>query len=102
MSGAPSLVVAAVLASAFGLGLTGLRATQFQSTALNPALEGRDISVTGTVVAMPQRSEDATRFRLQVDSAWLDSKPAQLPQLLLLGWYSDFDAQEAKGAFRWR
>ncbi len=97
-SGAAALIVAALLASAFGFGLTGLRATQFQATALNPALEGRDIAVTGTVVAMPQRSEDATRFRLQVESARLDGQPARLPQLLLLGWYSGFDTREAKAA----
>ena len=97
-SGAPALVVAALLAVAFGFGLTGLRATQFQTTALNPAFEGRDITVTGTVVAMPQRSEDATRFRLRVDSAQLNGEPARLPQLLLLGWYAGFGAREAKAA----
>ena len=97
-SGAPALLVAALLASAFGFGLTGLRATQFQTTALNPALEGRDIAVTGTVVAMPQRSEDATRFRLRVDSAQLNGEPTRLPNLLLLGWYAGFGAREAKAA----
>ena len=97
-SGARALVATALLASAFGFGLTGLRATQFQATALNPALEGRDIAVTGTVVAMPQRSEDATRFRLRVDSAQLNGEPARLPQLLLLGWYAGFGAREATAA----
>ena len=97
-SGARALVATALLASAFGFGLTGLWATKFQATALNPALEGRDIAVTGTVVAMPQRSEDATRFRLRVDAASLDGKPARLPQLLLLGWYTGFGAREAKAA----
>ncbi len=97
-SGAPALVVTALLASAFGFGLTGLRATQFQATALNPALEGRDIAVTGTVMAMPQRSEDATRFRLLIDSARLDDRPVVLPEQMLLGWYAGFGAREAKAA----
>ena len=97
-SGAPALVFVALLAAAFGFGLTGLRATQFQATALNPALEGQDITVTGVVVAMPQRSEDATRFRLLIDSAQLDGKPVVLPQQMLLGWYAGFGAREAKAA----
>ena len=97
-SGTLTLVATVLLASTFGFGLTGLRATQFQATALNPALEGRDIAVTGTVVAMPQRSEDATRFRLRVDSAQLNGEPTRLPNLLLLGWYAGFGAREAKAA----
>jgi competence protein ComEC len=96
--GVPALVVVAVLAAAFGFGLTGLRAAQFQATALNPALEGQDIAVTGTIVAMPQRSEDATRFRLAVDSAQVNGMPVVLPQQMLLGWYAGFGAREAKAA----
>lgn len=101
-SGVPALVVAALLAAAvafgFGFGLTGLRATQFQATALNPALEGQDIAVTGRVVAMPQRSEDATRFRLDVESAQLNGKPIVLPKQILLGWYAGFGGRDAKAA----
>ena len=35
---------------------TGLRASIFLTDALDPALEGRDLLVTGIVAAMPQRS----------------------------------------------
>ena len=97
-SGAPALIFAGLLAAVFGFGLTGLRATHFQSTALNPVLEGQDIAVTGTVLAMPQRSDDATRFRLRVDSAELNGKPVVLPQQLQLGWYAGFGAREARAA----
>jgi len=42
-------VLAAVL---FAFCLTGLRAAAFQSHALDPSLEGRDIAVTGVVAAI--------------------------------------------------
>jgi competence protein ComEC len=98
VSGALALVLIALLVTAFGFGLTGLRATKFQATALNPALEGQDIAVTGVVVAMPQRSEDAMRFRLAVDSAQLNGNPVVLPQQMLLGWYAGFGARDVKAA----
>jgi len=97
-SGAPARLAVAAVAMALGFGLTGFRATQFQASALNPALEGRDIAVTGMVVAMPQRSEDATRFRLAVDSAQLNGLPVILPKQILLGWYAGFGAREATAA----
>ncbi|MEQ1660060.1 MAG: competence protein ComEC, partial [Hylemonella sp.] len=42
-------IAAALLAHAS----TGLRATLFQQQALDPALEGKDISITGRISAMP-------------------------------------------------
>jgi len=62
--------------------LTGLRALSFQSQALDPALEGKDIDVTGIVAAMPQRNEGGIRFRFDVESS-----QARLPPQLILGWY---------------
>ena len=90
----PALLVAALL----GFALTGWRASVFQSAALNPALEGRDILVTGTVLAMPQISEDAVRFRLGVESARLDTQAVTLPPQLLLGWYSGFGGRETRAS----
>ena len=52
----------AVAALAFAA--VGLRADAFVQQALDPALEGRDIEVTGVVAAMPQRNEGGLRFRL--------------------------------------
>ncbi len=73
---------------ALGFSLTGLRATAFAASALPAGLEGRDILVTGQVVSLPQRAEDAVRFQLQLESASLDGQPVQLPPRILLGWYS--------------
>jgi competence protein ComEC len=73
------LFIVAALLLAFAL--TGLRAIGFQSHALDPSLEGRDIAVTGVIAAMPQRSESGLRFRLEVES------PATLPPQIYLGWY---------------
>ncbi|MDB5932237.1 MAG: internalization-related competence protein ComEC/Rec2 [Polaromonas sp.] len=91
-------LLAFMLAAALGFGLTGWRAGVFQAGALNPALEGRDIAVTGQVLAMPQPAEDGLRFRLRLESAQLDGQPALLPPQLMLGWYAGFGAREAKSA----
>ena len=87
-----------VLAALLGFGLTGWRAGVFQSSALDPALEGRDVVVTGTVLAMPQINEDAVRFRLRVDSASLDAQVVRLPPQIMLGWYSGFAGRETKNS----
>ncbi len=81
-----------------GFGVTGWRASAFQSTTLNPALEGRDIVVTGAVLAMPQPGQDGVRFRLGIESARLNGQPVTLPPQLLLGWYAGFGVREAKSS----
>jgi competence protein ComEC len=70
-----------------GFASTGLRATAFSHHALDPALEGKDLAVTGLVAAMPQYSEAGTRFRFDVEQATLDGQPVRLPPRLQLGWY---------------
>ncbi len=82
------MVVAAGLA--LGFGSTGWRACAFDAQALSPALEGRDIQVTGVVQAMPQQGEDALRFILKVETATLEAQPVVLPPQLSLGWYASF------------
>ncbi len=67
--------------------LCGLRASRFQAQALEPALEGRDITVTGVIAAMPQRNETGARFRLEVETAALADQPIRLVPKLYLGWY---------------
>ncbi|MDD2879118.1 MAG: DNA internalization-related competence protein ComEC/Rec2 [Rhodoferax sp.] len=69
-------------------GLTGLRASVFMGQALAPALEGRDIAISGVVAAMPQRNESGLRFRFDVDTVLLDSQAVRLPKRLELAWYS--------------
>jgi competence protein ComEC len=88
-----------VFALLFGFGLTGLRASMFQASALPPALEGRDIALTGRVLAMPQRNDDGLRFRFAVESARLDGAAVRLPPRVYLGWYAGFGFREpAAGA----
>lgn len=70
-----------------GFASTGLRAHVFSSHTLDPALEGKDLTVTGLVAAMPQYSEAGTRFRFEVEQAELDGRPVTLPPRLYLGWY---------------
>ena len=91
-------LLAFMAAALLGFGLTGWRASVFQASTLNPAFEGRDITVTGTVLAMPQIAEDAVRFRLGIDSAYLNGYPVTLPPQLLLGWYSGFGGRETKAS----
>jgi competence protein ComEC len=69
------------------LALTGLRASHFAAGALNPALEGQDIQVTGIVAAMPQPIDAGLRLRLAVESAHLAGAPVDLPARIDLGWY---------------
>lgn len=87
---APALVCASAL---MAFGATGWRAGVFQSAALSPALEGRDIAIEGRVLAMPQVGEDGVRFRFGVESATLNGQPVRLPPRLLLGWYHGFGAR---------
>ena len=83
-------VTALVVAMAFGFATVGWRAVHFAANAMSPALEGVDVQITGKVLAMPQRSDDAVRFRLAVESAQLRGQSVLLPDQLLLGWYSGF------------
>lgn len=86
------------LSGVLGFGLTGFRATSFAATALNPALEGQDIEVTGQILAMPQFGEDGVRFRLSVASARLKGETVLLPPNIYLGWYSGFGVRPTKPA----
>ena len=94
----PSLGLIVVLCGVLSFGLTGLRATLFTATALNPFLEGQDIEVTGQITAMPQFGEDGVRFRFQVASARLKGEVVRLPPQIYLGWYSGFGLRPAKAA----
>jgi competence protein ComEC len=67
--------------------LCGIRSLAFQQQGLAPALEGRDIAVTGVIAAMPQRNETGLRFRFEVEAASLGGEPVRLPPQLFLGWY---------------
>ncbi len=78
-----ALAVAGVL-----FAVCGLRASHFAAQALNPALEGRDIRITGVIATMPQPIEGGVRLRLAVEAAQLGGAVVQLPALIDLGWYA--------------
>ncbi|TWO73273.1 DNA internalization-related competence protein ComEC/Rec2 [Caenimonas sedimenti] len=76
-----------VAAALLAFSATGLRATHFSSQGLAPALEGRDLALTGVVSAMPHRSEAGVRFRMRVESASLAGAEVRVPPQVALGWY---------------
>ena len=87
----PTWLVSSVLclsAAAFSFSVVGLRASAFLAHQLATEREGKDISVTGVVAAMPQRNEAGLRFRLDLESARDAHGPVELPPRIDLGWYS--------------
>ena len=86
--GARRVLIILLALAALAFGLTGLRASWFAAQALDPALEGRDVTVTGVVADMPQRSETGLRFRLEgrIGGRWADRPCGCVPQLYL-GWF---------------
>jgi len=88
VGGVRSVLAWALATGLVAWGLAGSRAWVYQSHALEPRLEGRDILVTGVVSDMPQFNEAGIRFRLKVESAILAGTEVRLPQVLALGWYS--------------
>lgn len=80
-------VGAALALAALAFGLTGLRAVAFQAKSLAPRLEGRDLLVTGVVIAMPQLFEQGLRLRMRVEEATDQALAVRLPPVIALGWY---------------
>jgi competence protein ComEC len=90
--------------------LTGMRAVWFSKDALDPALEGLDLQVTGVVSSMPKWHSDGVRFGFQVEHAQrIDNQhPVDIPKALQAGWYtSNFDGEpralpDIKAGDRWQ
>jgi len=95
-----------VCTASLAFGLCGARALQIDSQALAAELEGRDLTVSGVVAAMPQRSDTGSRFRFDVESAALEGEAVQLPPGLYLGWYGNGNAggtvPDLRAGERWR
>ncbi len=62
------------------------------SDRLDPALEGRDLVLTGVVAGLPQALERGVRFDFDVES----SEPG-VPQRVALSWYEGFSPNESRG-----
>ncbi len=78
------LVAALVMA-----GTTGLRARAYLGEALDPALEGQDLRLRGTIAAMPQASAWGLRFRFVPEQVLPGGQVQRLPPLIELGWYTE-------------
>ena len=80
--------VAGLLGAALlGAGASEWRASLRLAETLAPALEGRDIVVTGVVASLPQQSSAGLRFGFDVEAATLDGENVLLPPRIALGWY---------------
>jgi competence protein ComEC len=92
--------VAAVLVLAgAGLGFAWAAATAKLALAdrLAPALEGRDLTVTGVVASLPQPFERGVRFELAVEDAVTAGPGAaavRAPTRVLLAWYNGLTPEE--------
>lgn len=68
--------LALVALALLGFGATGLRANAYLVDGLNPALEGRDLRVTGVVTNLPQRSRLVCAFALKWSPLlWMAREP---------------------------
>jgi len=79
-----------------GAAWTMLRANVALSHRLDPALEGEDIVVAGSVHGLPRVQDDGTRFEFDVSEAGT----AKLAGRLRLSWYED--APELHPCAQWR
>ena len=77
-----------------GAAWTLLRADAAMSARLAPALEGRDLTVTGSVRGLPRTGEGATRFDFVVRGAASEGKSLALRGVLRLSWYDTAPAIE--------
>lgn len=77
-----------------GLAWAGLHATWSLGVQLPSSWEGREVTVTGQVVGLPEPQARRTRFLFRVDDVAAQPAPLQ-GRLLRLAWYDDFGATEA-------
>lgn len=72
---------------ALGFGWAAWRAELRLADALAPALEGRDIVLTGVVSGLPQDFDRGVRFVFVVDES--AERPAGVPRRVQLAWYDE-------------
>ena len=115
-SRAAAVLVLALAASTLAFASTSLRATSRLADALQPALEGRDIEVTGLIAEMPRIGAQGPRFVLETEDARLTGsagsagQTVRAPERLSLGWYRSADdetvlaapGEDLRAGQRWR
>ena len=80
--------LACLLAGALAAwGATGTRAAGMAAQALAPALEGRDVVLTGVIARMLQHGERGWRLVLDVQGARADGAAVVVPPRVQLAWY---------------
>ena len=89
--------LAFIAGAALWFSACGLRADAFLAQALSPALEGRDVRITGVVAAMPQLNESGLRLRLHTETALLDGALVTVPPLIDVAWYAGSFGRDASG-----
>jgi len=96
-------VLAAAGAALLGFAWAGAFAELRMADRLDPALEGRDLAVTGVIASLPQPFERGVRFELDVEHA-----EAPLPRRVLVSWYNGLTPDEfqdvlpVRAGERWR
>lgn len=74
--------------AALAWGVTGWRASLMQSNVLQPGYEGKTVVVEGMIGNMPQVMGADWRFVFELQKAWLDGAPIDLPARIQLSWYA--------------
>jgi competence protein ComEC len=105
-----AFVVGLLGVALLAFGASGWRASIRLADKLPDAIEGQDVSVTGVITSLPQRSAAGLRFRFEVEAASLQGRPVRVPELLAVGWYKGMheDAAlsepqaELRAGQRWR
>ena len=85
------LLLAGVAMVAFGL--TDWRAGMRLAEELPAELEGRDLTLTGTVVGLPRLGGWGTQFEFDVESARLGDRDVRVPARVSLAWSAGWDGE---------
>ena len=104
------LLALCLATAAAGWASTQARAMGRLADGLLPALEGRDLVVTGVIADLPQAGLQGTRFVIDTESATFDGAEVRVPQRIALGWYRGFDgdslvagaAEDLRAGDRWQ
>ena len=101
-----SSVILAVVGLLLGFTWANYHATQIIGQRISPALEGKELYITGKIVEIPAVREDGVRFLFDVfhatehNTAVTEREPIKLKGIVRLGWYKT--AEEIQSGELWR